>query len=98
MEHFRRDLDINHSPHYSQARAPSTAAGTALGPCFATWKANCILGCISRGVTAGREGIVPLCSALGSLQLWYCTQPLPQHKKGVELLEWIQRRDMRMLR
>ena len=46
---------------------------------------------LNREVTAGREGNVPLCSALMRPHLDYCVQAWgPQHK-DVGLLEWIQR-------
>jgi len=39
----------------------------------------------------GREGFVPLCFALVTPQLEYCIQLCGhQHKKDVELLEWVQ--------
>ena len=62
-------------------------------------KANCILGCIYRGVASReREGIVYFCSALMRPHLQYCIQAWgPQCKKDVELLMWLQRRAMKML-
>ena len=61
-------------------------------------KANCILDCIKRSVTSrSREVILPLCSCEThleyGLQFWG-----PQHKKGMELLHWVQRRATKMTR
>jgi len=57
-------------------------------------KANHILGCIKSSVAShSREGILPLCSALGRthlesfIQLWS-----RQHRKDKELLERVQMR------
>ena len=56
-------------------------------------KATSALGCTHRGLAAGREGIVPLCSALVRPHLQYCVQAWgPQHRKDVGLLERVQRR------
>jgi len=61
-------------------------------------KANCILGCIKRGVASKESGrIVPLCSALMRPHLQNCIQVWgPQHRKDVELLERVQRRTTKM--
>ena len=46
-----------------------------------------------------REVNVCLCTALVRTHLEYCFQAWgPQHKKDVELSEWVQRRAMRMIR
>ena len=56
---------------------------------LAAWKANCVLGCIKKGVTRrGREVTVSLSSALVRPHLEYCIQAWgPQYKKHAELLE-----------
>ena len=67
---------------------------------LAVWKANCVLGCIKKGVASSeREVIVPLCSALVMPHLQYCIQTwVPQYRKDVELLAWVQRGATKMIR
>jgi len=67
---------------------------------LAAQKANCILGCIKSSMTSrSREVILPLCSTLVRSHLESCVQLWsPQHRRDVELLEWVQRRATKMIR
>ncbi|RMC11743.1 hypothetical protein DUI87_11867 [Hirundo rustica rustica] len=76
---LKREWNTRHSNVHSQPR-----------------EANCILGCIRRGASRLREGILPLNFALVRPHLEHCTQLWdPQNRKGVDLLEGVQRRPIR---
>jgi len=72
---------------------PTSAALTAQ-------KANHILGCIKGSMTSrSREVILTFYSAPGRQHPEHCVQFWDsQHKKDMELLEWVQRRAMKLIR
>jgi len=61
---------------------------------LAAQKASRILGCIPSSMASrSRQGILPISSALVRVCLDSCVQLWsPQHRKDVDLLEWVQRR------
>jgi len=66
---------------------------------LAARKANLILGCIKRNVASrSRQGILPRYSPLVRPHLESCVQLWsPQHRKDMDLLEWVQRRDTKII-
>jgi len=66
---------------------------------LAAQKANRILGWVKKSVASrAREGILPLYSALVRPHLETCVQLWgPQHRKDMDVLEWVQRRPAMMI-
>ena len=61
--------------------------------------ASCVLGDIRPSIAnRAREGIVPLCSALGQPHLECWGQFWCRYKKDIELLERVQRRAMKTVK
>jgi len=67
---------------------------------LAAQKASCILGCIKNSMGSRvREVILPLYFALVRPHLKSCIQLWsPQHRKDMDLLEWVQRKATKMSR
>ena len=67
---------------------------------LAAQKDNHILTCVKRIVSRrSKEVILPLCSALLRLHLESCIQLWSlQHRKDMDVLEWVQRRATKMIR
>jgi len=67
---------------------------------LAAQKANCVLGCIQRSVASrSREVILPFYSTLMRSHMESCIQLWsPQHRKDMDLLEWVQRRATKIVR
>jgi len=66
---------------------------------LAAQKANHILGCTKRSVASrSRQVVLPLYSSLVRPHLESCIQLWsPQHRKDMDLLEWVQRRTTEMI-